>query len=166
MRCSNWVRNVPIYTARTPGNCQWTSKTRPAAISSHRTYSSESNPAPSLSPKWLSEVQNRIGKCITFGMSGEQTNEAIAILKTIAKDWRDLLAGSEGFLTAKDRRGLYRHTVTWGDMDSMVSPSRPLFVTRVNRGDIICSDKIARVMPSSFVHSLLYALTISTRARE
>lgn len=29
------------------------------------------------------------------------------------------MAGSEGFLTGSDRRGLYRQSVVWGDMDSM-----------------------------------------------
>lgn len=51
-----------------------------------------------------------------FGISPAQTNEAGSILKEIAVDWRELVAGSEGFLTGKDWRGLYRQEVVWGEM--------------------------------------------------
>ncbi|KAF2786472.1 hypothetical protein K505DRAFT_330339 [Melanomma pulvis-pyrius CBS 109.77] len=73
----------------------------------------------SLSPRWLSELKNRIGKCIMFGLSAGQTNEACSILKELVVDWRELVAGSEGFLTGKNRRGLFRQEVVWGEMDSM-----------------------------------------------
>lgn len=57
-----------------------------------------------------------------FGLSSsEQTAAAGGILGDIARDWRELVAGSEGFLTGVDRRGLYRQEVVWGEMDSMVS---------------------------------------------
>jgi hypothetical protein len=69
-----------------------------------------------LSPRWLSDVQSRIGKCISFGISQEQTQEAGSILQEIANDWRELVAGSEGFLTGKGHRGLYRQPVAWGEM--------------------------------------------------
>lgn len=54
-----------------------------------------------------------------FGLQPEQTREAGSIVQEIAADWRELIAGSEGFLTSKDRRGLYRQEVVWGEMDSM-----------------------------------------------
>ncbi|KAF1970431.1 hypothetical protein BU23DRAFT_474080 [Bimuria novae-zelandiae CBS 107.79] len=74
----------------------------------------------SLSPRWLSDLKTRIGKCILFGLDGAQTGEAGAILHEVNAHWRDMLAGSEGFLTGKDRWGLYRQQVQWGEMDSMV----------------------------------------------
>jgi hypothetical protein len=46
---------------------------------------------------------------------------AAKVLETVARDWRELVAGSEGFLTCEERRGLYRHACVWGEMDSMVS---------------------------------------------
>ena len=49
-------------------------------------------------------------------MSLQQADEACGILRTLALDWRELVAGSEGFLTGKERRGLHRHQVVWGDM--------------------------------------------------
>ena len=65
-------------------------------------------------------MKQRIGKCITFGLKPEQTTEAALITQEIARDWRELLAGSEGFLTSPKRRGLFRHRVVWGENDSMV----------------------------------------------
>ena len=51
-----------------------------------------------------------------FGISSAQTQEAGSILQEIAKDWRELVAGSEGFLTGQEYRGLYRQEVVWGEM--------------------------------------------------
>ena len=74
----------------------------------------------SLSPRWLSDVKQRVGKCVLFGLKPDQTDVAGAVLKEIAQDWRELVAGSEGFLTTRQRRGLFRQEVVWGEMDSMV----------------------------------------------
>ena len=43
-----------------------------------------------------------------------------SILEEIADDWRELVAGSEGYLTSPTRRGLHRWPVAWGEQDSMV----------------------------------------------
>lgn len=51
-----------------------------------------------------------------FGISDAQTREAGSILQEVSRDWRALLAGSEGFLTAHEYRGLYRQEVVWGEM--------------------------------------------------
>lgn len=51
-----------------------------------------------------------------FGIDEAQTNEAGSILQEVSADWRELLAGSEGFLTGKEYRGLYRQEVVWGEM--------------------------------------------------
>lgn len=50
-----------------------------------------------------------------FGMKPAQIDEGGKILQQLAKEWRELLAGSEGFLTDKKRRSLYRHNVVWGE---------------------------------------------------
>ncbi|KAF1817646.1 hypothetical protein P152DRAFT_25632 [Eremomyces bilateralis CBS 781.70] len=67
-------------------------------------------------PRWLSALKERIGTCICFGMNTAQVGEASEILKELSRDWRELVAGSEGYLTAEDRRGLWRHRVVWGEM--------------------------------------------------
>jgi hypothetical protein len=56
-----------------------------------------------------------------FGLSTEQTKEACSVLQEIALDWRGLVAGSEGFLTTRDRMGLYRQAVVWGEMVAALS---------------------------------------------
>ncbi|KAF2200972.1 hypothetical protein GQ43DRAFT_416809 [Delitschia confertaspora ATCC 74209] len=93
-----------------------------SSIRQARHTSTESNndklATASLNPRWLSDLKSRVGKCITFGLTSEQVNEAGSLLQEIAHDWRDLVAGSEGFLTAKNRRGLYRQEVVWGEMSS------------------------------------------------
>jgi hypothetical protein len=91
-----------------------------------RQYASTETPATAtLSPRWLSDVKQRIGKCILFGLQPEQKTEAAAILEEICRDWRELLAGSEGFLTSPQRRGLFRRRVIWGEQDAMVCLSTP-----------------------------------------
>jgi hypothetical protein len=91
--------------------------------------SSFENPATtSLNPRWLSDLKQRVGKCIMFGLQKDQLKEAGGILKEMARDWRELVAGSEGFLTDRTRRELYRHSVVWGEMDSMVSSPEVLFL--------------------------------------
>lgn len=70
--------------------------------------------------RWLSDVKQRIGKCITFGLQPQQVHEAGLILQEVARDWRELVAGSEGFLTSPHRRGLHRRRVIWGEQDAMV----------------------------------------------
>jgi len=51
-----------------------------------------------------------------FGLKPTQVEEAGKILQQLARDWRELIAGSEGFLTDEKRRSLYRHNVVWGEM--------------------------------------------------
>jgi putative alpha-1,2-mannosidase len=51
-----------------------------------------------------------------FGISSAQTHEAGSILQEISSDWRELSAGSEGYLTGKGERGLFRQEVVWGEM--------------------------------------------------
>ena len=61
-------------------------------------------------------MKQRVGKCIMFGLSGGQIDAAGSILDDLGQNWRELVAGSEGFLTQKGRRGLHRHAVVWGEM--------------------------------------------------
>lgn len=51
-----------------------------------------------------------------FGLKPTQVDEAGKILQQLARDWRELIAGSEGFLTDEKRRSLYQHRVVWGEM--------------------------------------------------
>jgi hypothetical protein len=72
-----------------------------------------------LNPGWLSDLKKRVGYCIGFGLSSSQVEEAGSILKEVANDWRELMAGSEGFLTGPERRGFFKQEVTWGETVSV-----------------------------------------------
>ncbi|KAI0977105.1 thioesterase-like superfamily-domain-containing protein [Xylaria arbuscula] len=67
--------------------------------------------------RWVSDVRARIGKCIGFGCNSTQVQRAAKIISTLAREWRVLSAGSEGFL-AGGRSGLEDQQVVWGEMDS------------------------------------------------
>lgn len=71
-----------------------------------------------LTSHWYRSIQQRIGKCIHFGCDASQIALASRILKTLEMEWRQLLAGSQGFLTGA-RRGLENQQVVWGEQDSM-----------------------------------------------
>lgn len=94
------------------------------AVSAARRHQSTASDAPAanaqLSPRWLSDVKTRVGACITFGLTPPQIALAGSILEEIAEDWRELVAGSEGYLTSHTRRSLHRWPVAWGEQDSMV----------------------------------------------
>jgi hypothetical protein len=53
-------------------------------------------------------------------MNAAQTRKAGDVLRILAEEWRDLVAGREGFLVEEKRAGLLRQRVVWGEMDSMV----------------------------------------------
>lgn len=77
-------------------------------------------PEPELDSRWLSNIKLRLGRCLTFGLNQEQKLEAGAILQKIAKEWRELIAGSQGYLTTPNHRGLYRYPIAWGEQDPFV----------------------------------------------
>lgn len=69
-----------------------------------------------IDPRWLTMTKRRVGRCMMFGLKPAQVDEAGHILYQLARDWRELVAGSEGFLTDEKRRSLFRHNVVWGEM--------------------------------------------------
>lgn len=73
-----------------------------------------------LTPRWLSEIKQRVGKCILFGLRAPQMEEAGRIMRIVARDWKELVAGREGFLVGWGKGGLERHKVVWGEQDVMV----------------------------------------------
>lgn len=80
-----------------------------------------------IDPRWLTSMKSRVGKCMMFGLKSSQVEEAGKILQQLARDWRELIAGSEGFLTDEKRRSLYRHNVVWGEMVRL----RPLVLSHL-----------------------------------
>lgn len=95
-------------------------------------FSSRHDPPPEPakpSARWLSQTKERIGKCIIFGMDASQTQRAGTVLRALGEEWRELVAGREGFLTDRKRAGMLRHRVAWGEMDSMVRVSACTFTS-------------------------------------
>ncbi|KAJ5416057.1 hypothetical protein N7465_004752 [Penicillium sp. CMV-2018d] len=81
-----------------------------------------------INPRWLTMTKRRVGKCMMFGMKPAQIDEGGKILQQLAKEWRELLAGSEGFLTDKKRRSLYRHNVVWGEQGMLCHVNNVTYV--------------------------------------
>lgn len=75
------------------------------------TTSSRRADTSSFGNRWLSDIRSRVNKC-----KAAQDEEASDILRILSQEWRELLAGSEGFLVGKERAGLERHQVVWGEM--------------------------------------------------
>ncbi|OQE96715.1 hypothetical protein PENNAL_c0001G09643 [Penicillium nalgiovense] len=108
--------SIPLYSN---GTRRLFSATSPTTFS-QKLPDSASTP---INPRWLTMTKRRIGKCMMFGMKPVQIDEGGKILRQLAKEWRELVAGSEGFLTDKKRRSLFRHNVVWGEQP-MESPDK------------------------------------------
>ena len=87
-----------------------------------------------ISPRWLSDTKSRIGRCLTFGMPPALVDEAGHLLAILGRDWRDLVAGSEGYLTAEKRAGLHRQNIVWGEQDSMGHVNNVMYVRFAESG--------------------------------
>lgn len=53
-----------------------------------------------------------------FGLKSAQVDEVASIMSVVTRNWRELAAGSEGFLVGPGRAGLEDHAVVWGEMVS------------------------------------------------
>lgn len=92
----------------------------PQRSSDNKTLTTRIPPPPPA--RWITDLRSRVGKCIIFGCSNQQVSRAASVLRAIAVEWKELLAGSEGFLTG-GRRGLDSQKIAWGEMDSFVGLS-------------------------------------------
>jgi acyl-CoA thioesterase FadM len=89
-----------------------------------------------LNPRWLTDIKARIGKCLTFGVPPPLVDEAGKVLEELGQDWRDLVAGSEGFVTDPQRSGLHRHAIYWGDQDTMGHVNNVMYVRYAESGRV------------------------------
>ncbi|KAL3476390.1 Thioesterase/thiol ester dehydrase-isomerase [Aspergillus californicus] len=69
-----------------------------------------------IDAQWLPNTKREIGRCLDFGLKPKEITEAGELLQEISRDWRELKAGSEGYLTDVARRGLFQQSVAWGEM--------------------------------------------------
>ena len=76
-------------------------------------------------PRWLADQRERLGKCITFGLTEEQVKSAATISHMLANQWQGLLVGAEGFFISKKRQGQpWKEKVLWGEMVKRASTLR------------------------------------------
>lgn len=66
-----------------------------------------------------------MGKCIVFGLQPAQLDEAGDILRIVAGNWRELVAGSEGFLVGHQRENLEGQVVVGDGIVSALSLQDP-----------------------------------------
>ncbi len=111
---------LTLTTLRHSRSHLWASKWRSTSTSAISGDPVDATITATLPSRWLSDLKQRIGYCISFGLSHEQNIEAGAISKVVAQDWRELVAGSEGFLTGKGRAGFEGREVVWGEMVSQI----------------------------------------------
>lgn len=52
-------------------------------------------------------------------MNEEQTTRAGVLLAEVARDWKELVAGSEGYLISPKRAGITSTLIEWGHQDAM-----------------------------------------------
>ncbi|UNI15905.1 hypothetical protein JDV02_002391 [Purpureocillium takamizusanense] len=72
-----------------------------------------------LNPRWLGDLRSRIKQSLSRAQSENDAAPLREQLDRLDRQWVDLLAGREGFLTEPRWRGLDKHSVAWGDMDVM-----------------------------------------------
>jgi hypothetical protein len=77
-----------------------------------------------------------------FGLQPAQIDEGGKILNQLAKEWRELIAGSEGFLTDAKRRSLFRHGVVWGEQVRLwcLSGAFSVHIERVTDFSLLLAD--------------------------
>lgn len=109
MRYCRVLTSPPLsssFHSKTPRLCHIPAVARTRTFHSHHIAQSYAVPQ-----SWLSDLKTRMGKCIVFGLQPAQLNEAGDILRIVAGNWRELVAGSEGFLVGHRREELEGHVV-------------------------------------------------------
>ncbi|KAJ9615683.1 hypothetical protein H2200_001759 [Cladophialophora chaetospira] len=67
-------------------------------------------------------------------MSAKAVDEAGQLLEVLGRDWRALVAGSEGYLTSEKRAGVHRQNIVWGEQDSMGHVNNVMYVRFAESG--------------------------------
>ncbi|KAH7140148.1 thioesterase-like superfamily-domain-containing protein [Dactylonectria estremocensis] len=110
----------------------------------------------SHNPRWLSDVKARLKRCQDLDIAPERMKKSKELFAYIQSHWLELLAGEEGYLTAKEWRGLDNHQVTWGDMVSPVQfptvDETPHWLRHVNN---VVYNKYAEAARVNFLRSFV-----------
>jgi acyl-CoA thioesterase FadM len=99
--------------------------------------------------RWLAVTKRRLGKCVAFGMPPSLVDEAGRVAAELGRSWRQIVAGSEGFVTDPQRAGLHRHSLVWGDQDSMGHVNNVQYVRWAESGRCSWTRKFAKFDPAN-----------------
>lgn len=109
------MAHLRLFNASLPSALPVASIASVAAATSrafHTTRPAEKNHA--KNPRWLSEVNQRLKRYQEPDVKPLQYQKAKDLSHHLQTNWLELLAGGEGYLTAKEWRGLDKHHVAWG----------------------------------------------------
>jgi acyl-CoA thioesterase FadM len=121
---------------------------RSFSTSVRRPQEASSDPTKGNAARWLSEAKGRLGKCLSFGTPESLMNEASALAGELGHSWREIVAGSEGFVTDPQRAGLHRQPIVWGDQDSMGHVNNVMYVRWAESGRCSWTRKYGRFDPA------------------
>ncbi len=109
------MSRVPVRLGRAPTPMRaFLSISRCSQSAATNTASTVDAPIEPLPSRWLPDLRSRIKKLQES--SPAQADKASAISRDLDSRWLDLIAGSEGFLTQPEWRGLDRREIIWGDI--------------------------------------------------
>lgn len=156
------VRPLLAFRTYTSSSCRQNGP----VISNHTDQLQNSSPP---NPRWLSDIKSRLGACISFGCQGPEIDLAGRIAQTIAREWRGLVAGTEGFYIENvpaetewpdlgpgtnqpsDRRigNSCVEGARWGDMDSMGHVNNASYLRYAEISRVHYFRRLARYVPTS-----------------
>ncbi|QUC16352.1 uncharacterized protein UV8b_00593 [Ustilaginoidea virens] len=87
-----------------------------SAAASSASLTSPAEAAPTLNPRWLTNLQSRISACLETNPPADHGARLKKYRDYLTSNWLELSAGREGFLTDERWRGLDKFGVAWGDM--------------------------------------------------
>ena len=121
---------------------------------SRRRYASSSAP-PLRNSRWLSEVQKRLGKCITFGLRSESDLTAARRLsEVLGSSWKGLVAGAEGFSIETTDPALphpiWPERVLWGEQDPMGHVNNATYLRYAETSRIWYFRRLAGLAPREY----------------
>ncbi|KAI2467925.1 hypothetical protein F4781DRAFT_432904 [Annulohypoxylon bovei var. microspora] len=108
-------RIEPFYSSLRLSSSSHPSAPSRAPPSSANSSADETESGPQIN--WYLDLRVRLGKCIMFGCSREQAQQAASVLRAMTTEWRELTVGKWGFL-AGGRMGLENHQVERKETDS------------------------------------------------
>ena len=109
------MRRVPLRLCRFSTSARrFSSINRYSQSAASNTNGAAETPTEPLPSRWLPDLKSRIKKI--QDASPSKAGRADALSQDLDSRWLDLIAGSEGFLTQPEWRGLDRREIIWGDI--------------------------------------------------